>query len=157
MTDMDTRRQRIAQGIQIGEHTTIKQSAAEALGDRSGRSHSRDDALTPRQWERMFRASYDVDDPEIALECRMLAVTCGRLGLRAGEVTHLHRDWIDWSDGSIQIPSYYDCTKGKTEGEVCGYCRGRARDNLESHNLTEEEAVDAIVAHYEDHVIDAMS
>lgn len=157
MTDMDTRRQRIAQGIQIGEHTTIKQSAAEALGDRAGRSHSRDDALTSRQWERMFRASYDVDDPEIALECRMLAVTCGRLGLRAGEVTHLHRDWLDWSDGSIQIPSYYDCTKGKNEGEVCGYCRNRARDNLDSHNLTEEEAVDAIVAHYDDHVIEAMS
>ncbi|WP_281241173.1 tyrosine-type recombinase/integrase [Halopenitus malekzadehii] len=153
---MDSRRRRIAQGIQIGEHTSIKQSAAEALSGRSGRSHSRDDAITPRQWERMLRASYDIDNDEIALECRMLAVACGRLGLRAGEVTHLHEEWIDWNDGTIQIPSYWNCTKGSGD-EVCGYCRNRARDNLDSHNLTEEEATDAIVAHYDDATLESMT
>jgi len=156
MTDMDSRRRQIAQGIQIGEHTTIKQSAAEALGGRSGRSHSRDDALTPRQWERMFRASHDVDDADRALECRMLHVVCGRLGLRCGEATHLHEDWVDWNDGSIRIPQYWECTKSKHD-DPCGYCRGRARDNLDSHNLTQDEAIDAIVAHLDDEVVSSMT
>lgn len=49
MTDIDSRCRQIAQGVQIGEHTTVKQSAAEALSGRSGHSHSRDDALAPRQ------------------------------------------------------------------------------------------------------------
>jgi len=153
---MDSRRRQIAQGVQIAEHTIIKQSAAEALGGRSDRSHSRDDTLSPRQWERMLRASHDVNNDEIALECRLLLVACGRLGLRAGEVTHLDEEWVDWNDGTIEIPSYWDCTKGDGD-EVCGYCRNRARDNLESHNLTEEEAVDAIVAHHDDAALEAMS
>ena len=156
MTDMDTRRQQIAQGIQIAEHTTIKQSAADALGDRSGRSHSRDDALTPAQFERLIRATYEIDNPDIALECRMLVVACGRLGLRSGELAHLHEEWVDWSDGSINIPEFWPCQSGK-DGDICGYCRNRARDNLESHNLSEEEAVDAIVAHHDQATLDAMT
>jgi integrase len=154
---MDEQRRLIEQGIQIEQHDSIKQSAAEALNERSDRKHSREDALTTREFERMVDASYQIDDPERALEARAALYLTGRLGLRNGEATHLAEDWVDWADGSINIPEFWECTKGQHGDEICGNCRNRVRDNLKSNNLTKQEAIEAIVQVLDDDVVSAMS
>jgi integrase len=154
---MDDRRRKIAQGIQIEKNGTIKQSAAQALNDRAERGHSREDALAPRQFEQLVRASYQIEDKIRALEARMALYICGRLGLRNGEATHLHEEWIDWSKGVIEIPEHWPCQKGQHGDEICGYCRNRVRDNLKTNNLNKQEAIEAIYHVLDDDVVAAMS
>lgn len=127
----------------IGSTTDIKTSATDALQDRSDRRHSREDALTDREFEELVEATYRIKDSQ-ALEARLALYLCGKLGLRGGEFAHLHESWIDWQDRVIEIPEHDTCTKGKRDGEVCGYCRRRAREERETNNLTTEEAVEAI-------------
>jgi hypothetical protein len=56
----------------------------------------------------------------------MIAFVLGCLGLRSGELCHLHRDWIDWRRRMIEIPALTDCHKGK-DGGICGSCRQAAK------------------------------
>jgi len=137
---------KIVNDIKSKTSNPIKKSASEALGGRKTREHSREDAITAKEWHRLIQETYNIKKDETALECRMILVCCGRLGLRAGEITHLEQKWINWNEKKIQIPKYSNCTKGENQ-EVCGYCRNRAKDNLESNNLTQEEAVEAIIEH----------
>ena len=130
---------------------TIKKSASKALGSRKTREHSREDAITAKEWHRLLQQTYNIKNKETALECRIILVCCGRLGLRAGEITHLEESWVNWNEKKIQIPKYSNCTKGK-DREVCGYCRNRAKDNLESNNLTQEEAVEAIIINHKGNI-----
>lgn len=60
----------------------------------------------------------------------------GRLGLRAGEISHLQIDWIDWNCNLLQIPKHEPCE--------CGYCKRQARHEA-AHNdeLSEADAVAA--------------
>jgi len=156
---MDDRRRLIEQGVNIerSRDESIKQSAADALSDRSNRGHSRDDALSDREFERLVDASYQIDDADIALEARATLYLCGRLGLRAGEAAHVHEDWVDWAGRTIDIPEFDSCEKGKFDGEVCGNCRLRAMDNLQTNNLTEQEAIDAIYHVLDDAVVAQLS
>lgn len=143
--DADARRRDISTGIQIEKNNSpIKQSATDALDERDDRGHSRDDALSERQFEQLVRASYEVDHARREIENRFAVFACGRLGMRGGEVTHFKTGWIDWNDKIIEIPDHDPCDKGKFDGEVCGYCRRRAIDYLTTNNLTIGEAVDAI-------------
>jgi integrase len=158
MSGIDKRRRNISQGIQIDrQRPEIKQSAAKALDSRANRGHSRDDALTPRQFEKLLSASHEIDNERIALEARAALFICGRLGLRAGEAAHLHTEWMNWSEGVIEIPEYWPCDKGDRDGEVCGNCRRRALDDLTTNNLTEQEAIDAIRHVIEDGQMEPLS
>lgn len=142
--DQADRRSAISQGIQIvATDRSIKQSAADALDDRGDRHHAREDALTAREFERLVRASYELDHEGRALQSRFAVFATGRLGLRGGELTHICSDWIDWADSVIHIPEHESCEKGQS-GDVCGYCRRRAEDLLTTNNLTVQEAIDAI-------------
>jgi hypothetical protein len=127
---------RIQEGIQIGKaDKPIKTSASKALRDRDERRHSREDALSDRQFETLVESTYQIK-PSQQLECRMALYLAGRLGLRGGEIAHLSNDWVDWSEKLIVIPEFDQCTKGENEGEICGYCRRRAIDELTTNNLT---------------------
>ncbi|RLM53175.1 hypothetical protein DVK02_14900 [Halobellus sp. Atlit-31R] len=131
-------------GIQIGRSQDIKQSAADALSDRSARSHSREDAVTGRQFERMVEATYRFEKDWKGLEARFALFACGRLGMRGGEVTHFHREWRDESEKIVEIPKHWPCSKGKFDDEVCGYCRRRALEHVKANNLSIEDAVAAL-------------
>jgi integrase len=143
-SSIDERRRNIAQGINIADSDDIRASAREALSGGSESCHARDDALSPREFEQLITASHQIDDDGIELECRALLYLTGRLGLRKGEVAHLSEDWIEWNDRMLTIPEHDRCTKGTNDGEVCGYCRRRAKDRVEANNITQSEAADAI-------------
>lgn len=138
----------IVAGDPTATASEIKTSATDALNDRSDRRHSREDALTDREFERLVRATYEIKDSQ-ALEARLALFATGKLGLRGGELAHLSEEWVDWKDRVIEIPEHDRCTKGKREGEICGYCRRRAREELETNNLTTDEAIEAIRHEYD--------
>jgi len=153
MSSDDDRRRNISEGIHIAKaNTSIKTSASKVLRDRDKRRHSREDALTDREFETLVRASYEMKESQ-ALEARMALFATGKLGLRGGELAHLHFDWIDWQDSVVEVPEFDQCTKGKFDGEICGYCRRRAIEELKTNNLTVQEAVDAIHHEYDDDIL----
>lgn len=83
--------------------------------------HSRDDALSDREFERLVAASYRLDE-YWSLQCRFVLLVAGRLGLRAGEIAHMDEEWIDWRRNMICIPARDRCTNGR-DGGLCGHCR----------------------------------
>lgn len=142
---IDDRSRNIASGINIErERDDIRASALEALRSGSDATHARDDALSPREFEQLVESSYRIDNERIELECRTLLYLAGRIGLRKGEITHLSPAWMNWTEGTIEIPESDPCTKGQHDAEPCGYCRRRAEDRVETNNITLEEAVDAV-------------
>lgn len=142
---IDERSRNIASGINIErEREDIRASALEALQSGSDATHARDDALSPREFEQLVESSYRIDNDRIELECRTLLYLAGRIGLRKGEITHLSSAWMNWTEGTIEIPESDPCTKGQHDAEPCGYCRRRAEDRVETNNITLEEAVDAV-------------
>lgn len=132
----------------IQQHKPIKSSATKAINNETSRRHSREDALTERQFEKLVRASYELKTSK-ELEARTALYLTGKLGMRGGEVAHLHQDWINWQDRVIEIPEQHPCSKGVNPGEVCGYCRRRAVEELKTNNLTVHEATDAIRHEYD--------
>lgn len=136
---LDERKQAIETGINI-ESRSVKQSALDALTANESASHARDDALSPRQFEQLVKATYEIKNSRIALESRAVLFLAGRVGLRKGEITHLTREWFDWGDGTITIPRHQPCVKGQYADEPCGYCRRRAEDRVTTNNITLEEA-----------------
>lgn len=123
-----------------------KQNPIHAAG-RSGSNvtHSKEDALSEREFELLLEAAGDMGqscyyyspDPEFVIYC------LGRLGLRRGELAHLQGDWIDWREKMIEIPLSSSCNKARDGESVCGYCRQLARQRVESSDddLTFEEAI----------------
>jgi len=139
--DRDGRGRAIATGVNIEQNRSdIRESALDALNGTADATHARDDALSPRAFEQLINASYEIEKDHIEQECRTLLYLTGRVGLRKGEVAHLSEEWVDWSDGTIAIPEADACTKGQHAAEPCGYCRRRAEDRVESTNITHAEA-----------------
>lgn len=154
-TDQDTRRRQIAQGVQIAGEPDVPTSASKALSDRDERRHSREDALEPREFEYLVRATHRMK-PDQELEGRFALYAAGKLGLRGGEIAHVCEEWINWTERRIEIPEHDNCTKGKRPGEVCGYCRRRALEEMETNNISMDEAVAAIQAEYSDEVLEEL-
>lgn len=152
MSSQDTRRQQIATGTQIASQERIKASATKALNEREDRRHSREDALSNREFVTLVNATHRMKDGQ-ALEARAALYLTGKLGLRGGELAHLDQSWINWTDNVIEIPEHDPCKKGKRPGEVCGYCRRRAKEAVETNNLSLQEALDAIRHEYSDDVL----
>lgn len=102
--------------------------------------HSHERALSDSEFEHLFEATYDLDDP-FEVQCRFVLTAAGRLGMRAGEICHFRSDWVDWGKSQIQIPSFDPCDKGRNGGP-CGYCRKRARSAAAHHaDLTYDDAL----------------
>lgn len=83
--------------------------------------HSKEDALSDREFERLVAASYQLDE-FWSLQCRFVLLVAGRLGLRAGEIAHMDESWIDWRRNMIVIPAREPCSNGR-DGGLCGHCR----------------------------------
>lgn len=91
--------------------------------------HSHQDALDDKTFQRLLDATDDLESPFDA-EARFILVAGGRLGMRAGEISHIKEHWINWDRSMIEIPAYEPCQDGE-DGEVCGYCRSQSRQALE--------------------------
>lgn len=108
------------------------------FGNRTEKSttHSKEAALSEREFERYYRGTHKIPyetDRRIHLpEVRFCILALGRLGLRAGELRHLSREWIDTSEKTITIPRQDICQNG-TDGEQCGTCHQAARQ-IADHN-----------------------
>lgn len=98
------------------------------------------DALDEKEFERLFDATDDLKEPYDA-ECRLILLLGGRLGMRAGEITHLREEWVNWRKAQIEIPAYDRCDLGR-DGERCGYCKKQARQAARKNEDVEyEEAI----------------
>ena len=99
--------------------------------------HAHQDAVDEQTFEQLLAATDRIKTP-YGSECRLILLLGGRLGLRAGEITHLRDEWIDWEREVIRIPAYDPCDHGK-DGGVCGYCRKQARQRVEKNEDIELE------------------
>lgn len=84
--------------------------------------HSREDALTDREFESLVDAAHDLDEP-FESEATFILFAGGRLGLRATEITHIREPWINWQRSMIEIPQHDPCD--------CGYCYKQARQSVD--------------------------
>lgn len=95
--------------------------------------HSHQDALDEQTFERLVDATYELKPPFDA-ETQFILFAGGRLGMRAGEISHIRESWVDWDRNVIQIPSHEDCD--------CGYCYKQARQAMTyDEDLTLDEAM----------------
>jgi len=70
--------------------------------------HSRERVLSEREFERLLQAVERIDDSWYRTVTRFVTVAAGRLGMRAGEIAHMHEDWVDFRAGIIDIPDQHD-------------------------------------------------
>lgn len=91
--------------------------------------HSKEDALTEREFELLIEGADRCDD-YYGLQAKFIILVCGRLGLRVGEVAHMRESWVDWRQQTITIPRYQPCDKGKGGG-ICGTCEQHAKQMAE--------------------------
>lgn len=103
--------------------------------------HTHQDAVDEQTLQRLLDAAETLDRP-FCHEARYILILGGRLGLRAGEIAHFRKDWIDHDRSMIQIPRHEPCTKGQ-DGGPCGYCWKRARSAVcHDEELDIETAID---------------
>jgi len=101
--------------------------------------HSKERALSEREYERVLQAVERIDDEWYRNVTRFIVIVAGRLGLRAGEIAHMHREWVDFRAGIITIPEHEPCSKGE-DGGPCGYCRSLAKSVVDHAVPTSEES-----------------
>jgi len=102
--------------------------------------HTKEDALSDREWEFLLEGAQSMRDP-YSFDAQLVVIVGGRLGMRAGEIVHMTESWIDWQEKIIQIPHHDRCTKGR-DGGICGYCESLAQQRVDHHDgaLSIEEA-----------------
>jgi integrase len=103
-------------------------------------THSSEAALSDSQFEDLVDAAYRLDPP-FDVETAFILFAAGRLGLRAGEISHIDESWVNWERSIIEIPAYDPCDEGE-DGDVCGYCH-KAAEQAVGYNddLTMEKAL----------------
>lgn len=98
--------------------------------DRStGVRHSKEDALTDREFELLLEGCRKCDD-YWGEQARFIVLVCGRLGMRVGELAHMRESWVDWRRKVISIPRHQPCDKGR-DGGICGHCEQAAKQMVE--------------------------
>lgn len=94
--------------------------------------HAHQDAVGEQQFEHLLATCNDLRPPYDA-ECRLILLLGGRLGLRAGEITHLREAWVDWDRQHLSIPQHDACDHGE-DGSICGYCHKQAVQAVEKND-----------------------
>lgn len=102
-------------------------------------SHSKENALSEKSFERMMMSIEQIEDKWYRNCTRFVVTLAGRLGMRAGEIAHITKDWVDFKNGMIIIPQFQNCTKSR-DGCSCGYCKSLAKSVVEHGTPTIEEA-----------------
>jgi hypothetical protein len=102
-------------------------------------TRSKELALDDREFELLLEGADRITSPQISLQAKFAVLVCGRLGFRAGELTHMTEDWVDWRKRMIDIPRHEPCTKGK-DGGICGYCEQQAAQMVNYNAIDEPTA-----------------
>lgn len=77
-------------------------------------------ALDPSAFYSLYLGSLALPDETHRTHASIVTLLSGRLGLRPGEIQHLHEGWIDWDRGELQIPDRDPC--------ACELCWQTARN-----------------------------
>jgi integrase len=97
--------------------------------------NSREDAISQSELEALLDITADMNG-YFQKECQLILVAGGRLGMRAGEITHMQASWIDHERSQIRIPEHEPCS--------CGSCRKAAKEVASNHDdVSFEEAFGA--------------
>lgn len=112
--------------------------------------HTREDALTDREYERLIAATHRLEDEHYRLQTRFVVLIAGRLGLRGGEIAHMESSWVDRRNKMIEIPEHTACSKGRNGG-VCGYCRQNAAQKVDVSRENYLEAYHRLRSLYGEH------
>lgn len=99
-------------------HQSSNNEWAERHRDALTTHHSHEDVLNDREFEQLLEAYRELPAPR-GFQARFICLLGGRLGLRAGEISHFQTDWVDWNRKLIRIPKHEPC--------ACGYCQRQAR------------------------------
>lgn len=91
--------------------------------------HSHQDAVDDATFNRLLEAADELVEP-YRTECRFVLIAAGRLGLRAGEITHLDETWVNWERSLIEIPTIEPCN--------CGYCETQAQKSAAHVGISRE-------------------
>lgn len=116
--------------------------------------YSREDALTEREFVLLLEATDELKESK-QLQAKFILMAAGRLGMRSGEIAHIDNSWVNKHQGLISIPEHQPCTNGTNDGEICGYCRNRARDYLQTHNTSVEEVMAELDEEFSDDIDNA--
>lgn len=108
---------------------------------------SKQDVLSDREFVQLLEGARNLKG-SFSIEARFVIMTAGLMGMRIGEIIHIDESWINSHRRMIEVPEYHDCCGGTNDGEVCGYCRNRANDYVESHNREPEELKSQIRTNY---------
>lgn len=102
---------------------------------------SRDDALDDHEFEQLLEAC-DVKKPRE----RLVILLAGDLGMREGEIAHMHRSWVNFQRGHVVIPSKDEDWTPKTKWGArtipAMKMSGRAWDSIKAY-FTTYEGMDA--------------
>ncbi len=66
-------------------------------------------ALEPSAFYSLYLGGLSFGDRQRRLRASAVLMLGGRLGLRPGEIQHLHEEWIDWGRGELTIPERDPC------------------------------------------------
>lgn len=66
-------------------------------------------ALDPSAFYSLYLGSLALPDEQHRTHASVVTLLSGRLGLRPGEIQHLHEGWIDWDRGELTIPERDPC------------------------------------------------
>ena len=77
-------------------------------------------ALDPSAFYSLYLGSLALPDDTHRTHASVVTLLSGRLGLRPGEIQHLHEGWIDWDRGELRIPDRDPC--------ACDLCWQTARN-----------------------------
>lgn len=105
--------------------------------------HTKEDVISERQFEQLVESTYRMDGDYFARESRLVLFAAGRLGMRAGEIAHMKRDWIDWDNQRIVVPTHEPCDDGRGGG-ICGHCKQAAAQmaRIRTRNAIEGRGID---------------
>lgn len=96
------------------------------------KSSSKDDSLNREGFEKLWHTAREGDELD-----RLVFVLCGHLGMRASEVAHLRKDWIDFQRRTVNIPKRDGEWSVKTEASArsipYGPMRARVGKEIESY------------------------
>ena len=72
---------------------------------------SKTDQLTKQEYEKLIQAAHSI-------KTKLIIALAGEAGMRAGEIAHMTRDWVDFQDKKIRIPRKQDHWMPKTKNSA---------------------------------------
>jgi hypothetical protein len=96
-------------------------------------SVSPSDALSPEAFYSLYLGGLALESDRRRRDACYVLLSMGRLGLRPGELGHMHEDWIDWRRGEVNVPARDPC--------ACRECWKRASRRQERGDDRSLEAI----------------